>query len=325
MDSCPRTRANACVPERVVTGSALHVEPSVFGFSIRSVLPLKFLRSGGGVQPLEVVTAENTDNRLQGELLGEWPLQGTSYPAHARLFRIPRGYDYWTSDAGLYRVDLERGRIEVPGAAEPLLREQRLHGLPMILSFQARGDLSLHAAAVEIGSSAVILAAPSRYGKTTVAFAFQRMGHRVLSEDLICCRPETAEAIPGPAVLRLRPDVFHGDLPDGLFVIEERPDRVFIGFDAAHAGSGAPVPVKAIVFLREADEFAAEEVPRVTALKDLWSLSFRTGTQQDRGDTFQRLATLAGSVPFWNVHRPLIKSALGRTVELIQKTVDLRV
>jgi hypothetical protein len=256
-----------------------------------------------------------------GELLGEWPLQGTAYPAHARLSRIPGGYDYWTSDAGRFRIDVQRGHIEVPAEGDPLLREQRLHGMPMILSFAARGDLSLHAAAIEIGSGAMILAAPSRYGKSTLAFAFQRFGHRVLSEDLICCRPASAQAIPGPALLRLRPDVFSGTLPDGLFIVEKRPDRIYVGCDDVRSGSGAPVPISAIVFLREAADFSAEPVEPVNALKDLWRLSFRTGTAEDRADSFKSLSSLAGSIPLWNVYRPLTLSALDGTVDLIERTL----
>ena len=304
-----------------MSAKAVELEPSVFGFAIRSAIPLRFLRHGGGATPLEVVEDPDPDRRLIGELLGEWPLQGTSYPAHARLYRIPNGYEYETSDAGRFRIDVDRGAIEIPAAGDPLLREQRLHGMPMILSFLSRGDISLHAAAVEIGSGAVILAAPSRYGKSTLALAFQRAGHRVLSEDLICCRPTTGEAIPGPALLRIRPDVHSDNLPDGLFVAERRPDRVFVGFDSARAGSSSPVPLTAIVFLREGTSLAVEPVEQTTALKDLWRLSFRTGTEEGRADSFRSLTRLAGSVQSWNVSRPLTLDALPATVELIAKKV----
>ena len=297
------------------------LEPSVFGYTIRSSIALRFLRHGGGSEPLEVVEDAESDGPAPGELLGEWPLQGTSYPAHARLVRVPGGYQYLTSDAGMYRIDLAQGRIHVPATGDELLREQRLHGMPMILTFLARGDISLHAAAVEIGSGAVILGAPSRYGKSTLAMAFQRAGHRVLSEDLICCRPSTVEAIPGPALLRIRPDVHSEDLPTGLFVAARRDDRVFVGFDAAHAGSSAPVPVSAIVFLREGASLAVEPTDPVTALKDLWRLSFRTGTDEGRGDSFRSLSTLAGSVKLWNVSRPLTLDALAATVDLIRSAV----
>ena len=294
-------------------------EPSVFGFRIRSAVPLQFLRDGGGVDPLEIVTHDRSGGQADAELLGEWPLQGTSYPATAKLLRVPGGYEYWTSDAGLYRVDQERHRIEIPATGDELLREQRLYGMPLILSFASRGDVSLHAAAVEVGSRAIVLAAPSKYGKTTLAFAFQRRGHRVLSEDLICCRPDTAEAIPGPAILRLRPDVYDRTLPEGLSVIAEQPDRIFVGFDALRRGSGAPVPIKAIAFLRESDGFHTEPVPAVTALKDLWRLSFRTGTDEWRAASFKSLTALAGSIRAFNVYRPLSHAALDTTVSLIEE------
>lgn len=297
------------------------LEPSVFGYTIRSSIGLRFLRHGGGSEPLEVVEDSESDNPAPGELLGEWPLQGTSHPAHARLVRVPGGYEYFTSDAGLYRVNIDQRRIQVPATGDELLREQRLHGLPMILNFLARGDISLHAAAVEVGSGAVILAAPSRHGKSTLAMAFQRAGHRVLSEDLVCCRPATGEAVPGPALLRIRPDMHSDDLPEGLFVAARRDDRVFVGFDPIRSGSAAPVRITAIVFLREAPTLAVEPADPVTALKDLWHLNFRTGSEEGRTDSFRSLSLLAGSVMSWNVRRPLTTNALPGIVDMIQRAV----
>ena len=314
-----RTGASACVPEPVVIPTSL--EPSVFGYSIRSSVALRFLRHGGGSGSLEIIEDSESESPTSGELLGEWPLQGSAYPAHARLFRVSGGYEYRTSDAGLFRIQIDQGCIQVPRTGDALLREQRLHGIPMILSFLSRGDISLHAAAVEVGSGAVVLAAPSRHGKSTLAMAFQRAGHRVLSEDLICCRPATGEAIPGPALLRIRPDVHSDVLPEGLFVAARREDRVFVGLDARHAGSGAPVPLSGIIFLREAPALAVESVDPVTALKDLWRLNFRTGTEQSRAESFRNLSALAGSVKSWNLSRPLTLETLSSTVDLIRSTV----
>jgi len=112
------------------------------GFRIRSAVPLRFLRQGGGVDPLEIVTHDRSDQAADAELLGEWPLQGTSYPATAKLLRVPGGYEYWTSDAGLFLVDYEHQRIGIPANGDELLREQRLYGMPLILSFASRGDAS---------------------------------------------------------------------------------------------------------------------------------------------------------------------------------------
>lgn len=297
------------------------MQPSVFGYTIRSSIALRFLRHGGGTEPLEIVEDSESGGLTPGELLGEWPLQGTSYPVHARLVRVPGGYEYLTTDAGLFRVQIDQQRIHVPATGDELLREQRLHGMPMILTFLARGDISLHAAAVEVGSGAVILAAPSRYGKSTLAMAFQRAGHRMLSEDLVCCRPATGEAIPGPALLRIRPDMHSEELPDGLFIAARREDRVFVGFDPVTAGSTAPVQIKAIVFLREAPTLSIEPADPVTAVKDLWHLSFRTGTEEARADAFRSLSSLAGTVKSWNAYRPLMMEALPATVDMIRSAV----
>jgi len=303
----------------VTDGSAPSLAPSVFGFSIRSDIPLRFLRSGGGTESLAIASTDSERDQPEGELLGEWPLQGTAYPAHAKLFRVAGGYEYWTSDAGLFRVDVEGQRIVVPRSEDELLLEQRLYGMPMILSFVARGDLSLHAAAVEIGSGAVILAAPSKFGKSTLAFALQKAGHRMLSEDLICCRPSTSEAIPGPALFRIRPDVFDGRLPKGLFIVSRRRDRVIVAFDEATRGSGRPLPIRGIVFLREGPQLGIESVPRPTALKDLWRLSFRTGTEDARADSFRQLTQLASTVPCWNLNRPLLLDSMSSVVKLLEQ------
>ena len=302
----------------MVTSTPRLLEPAVFGYALRSDIELRFLRHGGGREPLQIMESRDREGAQRGEVLGEWPLHGTSYPAHARLSGVPGGFEYFTSDAGLFRVDVDAGKIEVPVTDDPILREQRLHGMPMILSFMSRGDISLHAAAVEIGSGAIVLAAPSRYGKTTLAFAFLRAGHRVLSEDLICCRPSTKEAIPGPALLRLRPDVYQHPLPDGTFVAAHRPDRVFVGFNRECAGSGAPVPIRAIVFLREGDSVAIQPADPAPAVKDLWSLSFRTSSNEGRAESFRNITKLAGSVPAWNVTRPLTVESLSATVEIVQ-------
>jgi len=296
-------------------------DPSLFGFAIRTTEPLQFLREGGGADVLEIVGTNLLPGQPDGEPLGEWPLQGTSYPARAALYRRPNGYEYWTSDAGRFLIDLERGRIEIPTEGDPLLREQRLNGIPMLLSFAHRGDYSLHAAAVQVGGGAVILAAPSRFGKTTLAFGFHRMGYRILSEDLVCCRPGSLEVLPGPALVRLRPDVYGGCPLSGMRVVAMRPDRVFLALEGERRGTSAPLPIRGIAFLREGDTPSVESAPVVDSVRDLWHLGFRLPTSEARAESFRMLTELAGSVPAWNVSRPLRIGNLHEVVALIADQV----
>src|SRR4030095_8210534 len=81
-----RARAHSCVPERVVTIPA--EKPAVFGFAIGSEIPLQFLRHGGRSGSLEIVEMPQREEVYRRDLLGLWGLQGTSYPARARLFRV---------------------------------------------------------------------------------------------------------------------------------------------------------------------------------------------------------------------------------------------
>lgn len=297
--------------------STAPADPSLFGFTIRTAEPLQFLREGGGASGLAIVGSPSPPEQPEEEPFGEWPLHGTAYPARAALYRRPFGYDYWTSDAGLFRIDLEGGRIEIPADGEPILREQRLHGMPMLLSFDHRGDFSLHAAAVQVGSGAVILAAPSKFGKTTLAYGFHQMGHRILSEDLVCCRPGSLEVLPGPALVRLRPDVYGGAPPAGMRLVAVRPDRVFLALEDQFRGSSAPLPILGIVFLREGEALRIEPAPVVDSVRDLWHLGFRLPTAEARAESFRTLGELAGGVPVLNLFRPFRLEHLDQTVEII--------
>jgi len=295
----------------------------MYGFSIRTRETLRFLRSGGGTETLDIVVTPEARARPEIEPLADWALAGTEYKARATLYRVDGGYEFWTTDAGRYHVDLENRRIEIPPAGDEIVREQRLWGLPMMLCYIHRGDFPLHAATVELSSGAVLIAAPSRYGKTTLALAFHRHGYRVLSEDLVCCRPgSSCEVLAGPALVRMRTDVYDGSPPGGTHVIVARPDRIYLGLDDDRKGSSAPVPIKAIVFLREADELRMEQVSPPVAVADLWHLNFHLATNEFRARAFQQLTRLAGVVPSWNVYRPLRLTSLDATVALITERLD---
>src|SRR5437762_11109235 len=157
------------IPERLVGSLPAAAEapksggPSMYGYNIRTQQTLRFLRAGGGAEDLEIVATPEPRKRPETEPLADWALAGTEYPARATLYRTARGYEFWATDAGRYNVDLESGRIEVPTTGDEIVREQRLWGLPMMLCYIDRGDFPLHAATVELGSGAVLFAAPSRY------------------------------------------------------------------------------------------------------------------------------------------------------------------
>jgi hypothetical protein len=191
--------------------------------------------------------------------------------------------------------------------------------VPAMLCFVARGDLPLHAAALDVGGEAILLAAPGYFGKTTLAGGFDAAGYRVLSEDVSCLRfsPEP-HVVPGPAMLRVRRDVAGSlELP-GARAVAESGDRVHFSLDPGRRGDSTPVPLRAIVLLRRGEDgIALERVAAAHALRDLWPLSFRLPTAEDRARCFDGIARLAAQVRISNLTRPLKLDLLGRVVERI--------
>lgn len=294
--------------------------PSCFGFRVRSDFPLQFLRAGGGNGVLEIRVEDGTPAPQALPML-EWKLQGSGREIVAKLFTHERGYQYWISDTGWYRIEPAGRVIWIPQNGGEVYREHRLWGVPAVLCAIHQGDFFLHAAAVEVNGGAVLLAAPGRHGKTTLALAFHRLGYRVLSEDSACCRLAAAPVLlPGPAILRIRPDMFDRRALVGTQLVSEDDDRIYLSLNEDQRGSDDPVPIKAIVFLRQStDQIYLERVAAQRAIPDLWSLNFHLPQDAARAQSFRQLTGLVGRIPIWNLHRPLQVARLEETVARIVK------
>ena len=187
----------------------------------------------------------------------------------------------------------------------------------MLLTFDHRGDFSLHAAAVQVGSGAVILAAPSRFGKTTLALRLPpdgpsdpERGSRLLPARVAGSAARTSARAAQAGRLRRHP-------PDRDAGGGRQTGPGLPGPGGPFRGSSAPLPILGIVFLREGDALRMEPAPVVDSIRDLWHLGFRLPTAEARAESFRALGELAGGVPVWNLFRPLRLEYLDQTVELI--------
>jgi hypothetical protein len=291
--------------------------PSVcYGYALRSPMALYGLRAGEGI-PLTVTEEETEPSSVPSSPpLREWRNELVPF---VRLWGNDGSYKLWVEHVGWYEVDPARPAIAAPRSSDGPLREVRLLGIPMALCLMHRGDLALHAAGVDVDGRAVLLAAPGRHGKTTLAAAFIQAGYRLLSEDMTCLRalPEPV-VFPGPAYVRLRRDVVdHLDLP-GAEPAAEYEDRVLVTL-AGH-GDGRAVPVGALVFLRPGDgETVFTRRTLDAALPDLWCLTLKL-SDTDRVRCFQGLTAFASRVPIWDLQRKLSFDDLPSVVESIVTT-----
>ena len=290
-----------------------------YGFEVRTSVELRYLRPGSGV-PLEVSVGENGE-RPEGPPVRRW-IPRADHPFEADLYEDHDVFKLWIRETGWYVIDPSVPSIQIPAEGDPVQREERLWGFPTALCFIQRSDLPIHAAAVEVGGRALLLAAPGRFGKTTLAGAFLRAGHRVLSEDISCCDldPELS-VIPGPAMLRVRHDSYERLEFPGTRWMGSDVDRVHLALDGTARGDAGPVPLAGIVLLRRSNgSLTLERVPGPAALQDLWALSFKLPTQQDRIRCFGAIADMSSRVPIWNLRRPLDYTSIDGVVRSLIET-----
>jgi hypothetical protein len=178
-----------------------------------------------------------------------------------------------------------------------------------------RGVICLHASAIVVGDRAVALVGPPSAGKSTTAAAFARMGHPVLTDDIVALW-ESSDALyvqPAYPQLRLWPDsvaLLYGTA-DALPRLTPTWDKRAL--DLTRNGcrfQQRPLPLAAVYVLTERG--GADAAPRVEGLRgpgNLLTLLANTyvGYLLDsamRAQEFASLARVVRSVPVRRVTPP---------------------
>ncbi len=222
---------------------------------------------------------------------------------------------------GKYWLDLKTRVLGMTPSNSPAVRELLLWSTPAALALTHRGDLGLHAAAIEVDGRALIMTAVSGSGKSTTAAAFHVAGHRVLSEDLTCVRVSGTrgpEVLPGPAVLRISEEARERLSLGSLKENYAQRSKLHLELPYSLRGSGKGVPLAGLAFLSVGEgSFTVERVDRAEAISRLWPLTFVLAGEEGRAMCFSRLADMVNSVPIWQVTRQLDWRALPSVVERI--------
>jgi hypothetical protein len=258
-----------------------------------------------------------------GALRQEWNLDRAGKLTTKLFERGPGHYLIRVGVHDSYEVLTDPPGIVVhPGAMNEIDGESMIWGTPAAVSMAHQGWLPFHAASVDLNGEGVVLAATGSFGKSTLAGAFHAAGYRLLADDMSCAIADPAPAIlPGPAVLRARPDVIAGFSFKNATPSMITPVRTHYALDPATRGDGAPVPLKAIVFLRISDgPILLERAPLSEAVRDLFGLSFRLSSDRSKVEVFEVAADLVGNVPAWNLHRPLTFESLPAVIDAITST-----
>jgi hypothetical protein len=286
------------------------------GWGIQSNLPFHFLREGPSARTLRVEEwSPGPDPAEGGELLVRWR-QRPDRPFHGSVHRMVDGsLIVETSDAGWFRMWPEAHRVEVPKGVDPVSREVRLLTTPMLLLTTFTGETPLHAACIDVGGRPVAISAPGGFGKTTLAAALVGRGHGLLGED-ITVTDGMGSVIPGPDLLRLRPDVVGQVGQDRLQVVHETSDRVMV---KTNTPAPEPLPLAAVVFLKGGAERELSRRLDDRRIADLWQVSFHLPNLSDRSRAFRSVVSLADRVPIYDLSRPLDWDTLEWSMDKIEE------
>ncbi|HEX4464167.1 MAG TPA: hypothetical protein VH042_05965 [Solirubrobacterales bacterium] len=294
---------------------------SLYGFEVKSDLPLLRLNSARGTRgELRIEAAveplERPDQAPVSTLISD---DGHCWYASYELddgrclIELPPSARFLLEPAG-GRVVVDSGRVVVDSeASDAALREHRIVSSAVCTLLAMRGDLVLHASAIEADGRAVLFCGPTQRGKSTLARALGEAGHRLLGEDGVAIELGNGEpvAFPGARGVRVR-----GRDGNGLPRTDLLPDP----------GSGVPgpCPVAAVVLLGERGErLTVERMQSVRALAMLTPNLVHSGSRIALGAAFANLAGLLSSTLAFAASLPDDLGALRANAELLLDLIDL--
>jgi hypothetical protein len=217
------------------------------------------------------------------------------------------------------------------GATEGVLRMFLLNLAFGVLLHQ-RGDLVLHAAAVEGGGGCIALAGASSSGKSTVAAALHARGCRVLTDEL-CVVGDDGDGgptvVPGPPCLQVWADALNrlGHDVDRLELVRAGVEKYLLPLGTGHVSE--PLPLRAIYVLApwNGDGIEAEPLLGQRRLEALVRNTYRREYLRPMGlgpRHFRRIATLARRVPLVRVRRPARSDAVDDGLEALAPGLEQR-
>jgi hypothetical protein len=240
---------------------------SLYGFDVATDVPLARLRRGAGSRGSLTLSLANVAEPTSGEVVHEWFGPEVTF----RMHRVGERLHCSCSVTGTFVVDAAAGSVE----AQPLrgtdeMWEHRMVGTAIPLLLAERGDLVVHAAAIETDAGALLFVGPAGRGKSTLALTAPALGLRVLAEDGVDVDGDGV-VWPGPRGVRVRRDVV-----DRLPFETRAQSSTTRGRKATHFIPDAlyadePVRIGAVVLLaeRSPDGLVAEPLDPAAAVPTL--------------------------------------------------------
>ncbi len=302
----------------------LTVAYSVYGLRLHSDLPMPGLAAPPEALPADVEVWLDSSPPWRRELLEGseeiWytsPYQDESGQPVLQIWKLSGG-DFFRlryDDHTEFLLDRAGSRIQATWLATATLEDTMTYLLGPVLGFvlRLRGVTSLHASAVAMGDQAVALLGPAGAGKSTTAAAFAKLGHSVLSDDVVPLREAKDSFLVLSAYPRLClwPDSVRRlcGSPGALPLLTPNWDKRYLALDDnGYRFHPEPLPLAAIYVLggrvSQPTEPTVEAVSGHSGLMALVSNTYMGYLPERAWRTrdFGLLARVAAKVPMRQVH-----------------------
>ena len=242
----------------------------------------------------------------------------------AQFYRIPDGYLLRFPDEVDFEIFPETGTVRrwpVPHADEAHLESLYSNAVLPILG-NHRGGLFLHGSAVNIGGQAVAFLGLSRSGKTTLAAALAKLGHPLLTEDVIelAIRPDGYQLQPKKSPLRLFADSVAHIIGKQATALDPTV-KLTVPPEAGLTIESSPAPLSRIYFLGQNRDapLAIRPIATAAALKEMLSHSFILDVEdrQRLNAHFCRIADLSEKIPCFTLDYPRRYTELAGVLQAI--------
>jgi hypothetical protein len=241
-------------------------------------------------------------------------------------------FDY--ADGTCIVIDAGGSRIWAIGPPAATIEDTAAYLLGPALGFalHLRGIACLHASAVDVDGSAVAFVGPAGAGKSTLAAAFARRGHAVLTDDVAALtdlghRFEIRPAYPRVRLWPASVSLLFG-ASDALPRLTPTWDKRYLPLEGSYRFAAKPLPLVALVLLGEHDACDSPRLRRLAPASAMMGLvrngyAARLLDAGQRAHEFDVLGRLAAHVPVHLLEGHGDPARLDRACELVRVHAEL--
>lgn len=281
---------------------------------------------------------QRTPQQSQALLAGESRLREGPVTAELEGVLVPRGQHLLAGDAFLLHADCgsrfryQRGEgvtVQRADGSDLDAEELWLNGSVYAAVACLNGFLPLHASAVAHEGRVYAFTGPAGAGKSTLAAGLGRLGLPLFCDDTLLidlsARGQPV-CMPGHKRLKLRPDALV--LTDAVAVAPVGADS---GKSYARPAAGAvsdPLPLAALIFLHDGDEFdwtaiaGGQRLVRLEQAADhhTWNL-FMAAARPSRAEIFALWGWIASSIEMAQLTRPRLAPSFDTTLAGVARRI----